>query len=242
MRIVHLSDIHVAESHFLPELAEKVIAKINELEPEIMVLTGDITDGGYSPEFEQAKHYIDRIECEVKVIVPGNHDARNVGYLCFEDVFGTRMAVKRYRGVTIVGVDSSQPDVDEGHVGRDKYEWIMKSFGNASVKIFALHHHLIPVPNTGRERNILVDAGDVLDLLLKSGVNIALCGHKHVPWVWNLNGMLIVNAGTACSNRVKWGIPPSFNLIELNEGDTGIQIYRIYSEGGQELVLNQPEI
>jgi Icc protein len=65
-----------------------------------------------------------------------------------------------------------------------------------------------------------------------------LCGHRHVPWVWNLNGMIIANAGTACSNRVKWKIPQSFNLIELDDPKKGtIKIFRMYSSGGQELVF-----
>lgn len=87
MRLVHLSDIHAAESHFLPELAESVIETINAIEPEIVVITGDLTENGYSFEFEQAQRYVERIACAQKVVIPGNHDARNVGYLGFEDSF-----------------------------------------------------------------------------------------------------------------------------------------------------------
>jgi hypothetical protein len=52
--------------------------------------------------------------------------------------------------------------------------------------------------------------------------------------------MIIANAGTACTNRVKWNIPQSFNLIEIDEEEKGtIKIYRMYSKGGQELVLEK---
>jgi len=243
MMIVHISDTHVSEPHpssFFSDLAEKVIEKINEIGPEIVVVTGDLTENGSSSEFMRAKSYTDRIKCRNKIVIPGNHDARNVGYLCFEEIFGPRSRVERYEGVTIVGVDSTEPDLDEGHIGRDKYGWIEQCLDTDDFKVFALHHHLIPVPLTGRERNILIDAGDVLKLLIQCGTDLVLCGHKHVPWIWNLNGTIITNTGTACANRVKWNIPQSFSLIEIDEDKKGtIKIHRMYSKGGQELILEE---
>ncbi|MBN1454662.1 MAG: metallophosphoesterase [Methanomicrobia archaeon] len=242
MKIAHISDIHAAEAYFLPELAENVIAKLNELEPEILVVTGDLTIGGYPHEFERARRFIDRIACEVSLVIPGNHDVRNLGYLGFETIFGPRSKVERYREVTLVGIDSAQPDLDEGHVGREKYEWLERCLTHHpdDLNVVALHHHVIPVPKTGRELNILTDAGDLLELLMRCHVDLVLCGHKHVPWVWNLDGMVIVNAGTVCSNRVKWQIPQSFNLIELDDRKRGaIDIFRISARGEQELVFSR---
>ena len=63
-----------------------------------------------------------RIECRNKVIVPGNHDSGNVGYLLFEVLFGTWSPCCSLDGVTVVGVDSSQPDIDDGHIGREMYK------------------------------------------------------------------------------------------------------------------------
>jgi 3',5'-cyclic AMP phosphodiesterase CpdA len=240
MKIVHISDIHTAEPHFRPDLMERVLEEINNMNIDILVVTGDLTEGGYYPEFDRAESYIDRIRCKKKIIVPGNHDSRNVGYLHFEEIFGSRSGVLKDEDVTIVGVDSTEPDIDEGHIGRSNYEWIEHTFAVNGFKIFALHHHILPVPKTGRERNVLVDAGDVLDLLIKCSVNLVLCGHKHVPWIWNLEGMIILNAGTACTDRVKWNTPQSYNLIELEEEE--IRIYRMYSKGGQELVFGKKQI
>src|SRR3712207_6897894 len=55
------------------------------------------------------------------------------------------------------------PDLNDGRVGREHYEFIRDSFARADewLKIFVIHHHLIPIPGTGRERNIIFDAGDV---------------------------------------------------------------------------------
>jgi len=241
MKIAHISDIHAAEAHFLPELAENVIAKLNALAPEILVVTGDLTDAGYPHEFERARRFIERIACDISLVIPGNHDVRNVGYLGFEASFGPRSKLERHRGVTLVGLDSTQPDLDEGHVGGDKYEWLEQCLTQHpdDLKVVALHHHVLPVPKTGRERNILTDAGDLLEILMRSHVDLVLCGHRHVPWVWNLNGMVIANAGTACSNRVKWQIPQSFNLIELDDRKKGVvEIFRISARGEQELVFS----
>ncbi|RLG30854.1 metallophosphoesterase [Methanosarcinales archaeon] len=240
MRIVHLSDIHVSDAHFLPDVAGRVVDSINEIAPDIVVVTGDLTQNGYYPEFAGAKELIDRIDCENKVIVPGNHDSRSVGYLLFEDLFGARSSCHASSGVTIVGVDSSQPDIDDGHVGREMYDWIAKSFETDDFKVFALHHHLIPVPMTGREEEILVDSGDVLELLDSCGVNLVLCGHRHVPWVWRLNDMFVVNAGTACSNKILARTTHCYNLIEIDDGD--LRIYHVRPSGDQELVVDTTRI
>ena len=37
--------------------------------------------------------------------------------------------------------------MNEGLVGRERYEWIRKQFAApAELKVFVLHHHLIPIP------------------------------------------------------------------------------------------------
>ena len=115
-------------------------------------------------------------------MIPGNHDSRNVGYVHFEELFGDRNSVLRRNGVTIVAVDSTEPDLDHGQIGRGRYPWIEEQFSDpADLRIFVLHHHLLPVPGTGRERNIVYDAGDAIECLQRSGVDLVLCGHKHVP-------------------------------------------------------------
>ena len=47
----------------------------------------------------------------------------------------------------------------------------------------------MPIPGTGRERNQVLDAGDVLSLLRHAQVDIVLGGHRHVPYVWPVAGM-----------------------------------------------------
>ncbi|MGB9132005.1 MAG: metallophosphoesterase, partial [Methanosarcina sp.] len=163
MQIVHLSDIHYSDAYFVPEIADSMLESINMLKPNIVVITGDLTENGFSVEYDGVKRFIDSIECENKVIVPGNHDSKNAGYLYFEDLFESRFSSKNFKDVTVVGADSSQPDLNEGHIGRENYGWIKDAFSGEDFKVFAVHHHLVPIPLAGRENTVLVDAGDVLE-------------------------------------------------------------------------------
>src|SRR5213594_1915986 len=105
-KIAHISDLHCGGPHFVPNLMERAISEINELAPDLIVCTGDLTTAGYKPEYVQAKGYLDRLECESLVVIPGNHDSRNVGYVHFEEMFGDRNSVLQVGRVTVVAVDS----------------------------------------------------------------------------------------------------------------------------------------
>ena len=235
-RIVHISDLHCGSPHFVPNLLTRAIIEINELEPQIVVCSGDLTAFGFRQEFAEAKEYLDQIECGRLVVVPGNHDSRNVGHMHFEEQFGDRSPVVHVDGVTVVAVDSSEPDLDHGQVGRSQYRWIEEQFARpADFRIFVLHHHLLPVPGTGRERNVVYDAGDVLEVLQRAGANLVLSGHKHVPYAWRLENLFIVNAGTVSTLRLRGKTRPCYNLIEI-EG-RHVDIWRKYPYHGQERII-----
>jgi Icc protein len=159
--------------------------------------TGDLTNEGFKQEYQVAKEYLDRIECRHVLVIPGNHDSRNVGYVHFEHLFGPRSVVLHTGDISIVGVDSTEPDLDYGTIGRSRYGWLEEQFAvPARFRIFMLHHHLLPIPGTGRERNMVYDAGDTLEVLQRCNVNLVLSGHKHVPHAWHFENMFVVNAGT----------------------------------------------
>ena len=161
--------------------------------------------------------------------MPGNHDARNVGYLHFEDTFGTRDSRLRLElgrlEIALVAVDSSKPDLDEGEIGREHYGWIEEGFaGSADLRVFVCHHHLVPVPGTGRERNQVLDAGDVLSLLRQCGVDLVLSGHRHVPYVWPIAGMLLVHSGTVSTLRTRGFPHPAYNLMRIEGGRIAVEL------------------
>lgn len=245
MRIVQLSDIHCGELTFDAKLMESTIDRINTLEPDLVVVVGDLTASGYEWEFAEAADWLDQIDAQ-RVVTPGNHDARNVGYMHFERYFGDRFS--RYRvefdadraqylnasGITVVAADSSEPDLNEGQIGRERYPWIREQYNDQSdIKMFVIHHHLVAIPGTGRERNTINDAGDVLAELIQLGVDIVLSGHKHVPYFWGLSGLLICNSGTATTKRLRGLTPSSWNEIVIDPN--AINVYLHYEDGRREL-------
>ena len=150
------------------------------------------------------------------IVIPGNHDSRNVGYVHFEELFGERRSELHHEGVSIVAVDSTEPDLDHGVIGRGRYDWIRERFAahEAFLRVFVLHHHLLPVPGTGRERNVVHDAGDTLETLQRADVHLVLSGHKHVPYAWRLEDLFVVNAGTVSTTRLRGKTKPCYNVIE----------------------------
>jgi 3',5'-cyclic AMP phosphodiesterase CpdA len=235
-RIAHISDLHCGSPYFVPSLMERAIVEINDLEPDVVVCSGDLTEFGFKQEYAQARTYLERLVSRALVVVPGNHDSRNVGYVHFEELFGDRDPVVHLNGVSLVGVDSSEPDLDHGHIGRSRYRWIAEQFAHpAEFRIFVLHHHLLPVPGTGRERNVVYDAGDAIEALQHAGVNLVLSGHKHVPYAWRLEDLFVVNAGTVSSLRLRGNTRPCYNVVEIDA--RRVDVWRKYPYHGQERII-----
>jgi 3',5'-cyclic AMP phosphodiesterase CpdA len=205
-----------------------VIDEVNALKPDVVVVTGDLTEMGFRAEFRLANRILGRLTCENRVVLIGNHDARNVGEVHFEEFFGSRRAELDLDGMRLMGLDSSEPDLDSGRIGRETYRLLAEHFAPMSddLKVVAMHHHLVPVPGTGRERNIVHDAGDLLRVLADCGVDLVLCGHKHVPNVWRLEDMLIVNAGTCCTHRLRGKVRPAYNVIEFYRDGSRVKVLR----------------
>jgi 3',5'-cyclic AMP phosphodiesterase CpdA len=220
--VAHISDLHVGALAFRPELLVKVINEVNEMNPDVTILTGDLTENGYYMEFEKVAEYIDTIDTPL-LAIPGNHDARHVGDQCFSDIIKRRCITLdlKDKGIKVIGLDSSEPDLDYGKVGRAQQEFMEKELKEAQdhdlYKIIALHHHIIPVPKTGRERNVLSDAGDILQSIIDGCANLVLSGHKHMPHVWMMGETTFATAGTASSLKLRGKTFPSYNTINIDE-------------------------
>jgi len=248
LRIAQISDIHFGGALSLPaETMEAVAEDVRSIDPDVVVVAGDLTYTGYEWEYEEAADWLRTLEFP-QIVIPGNHDGRNVGRVHFRRLFGEpysrfraafepdRAERLRATGFTVVALDSSEPDLDEGRVGEERYPWIRDGFEEQDdIKIVAVHHHLISVPGTGRERNIVHDAGDLLLTLTRMDVDLILSGHKHVPFFWGLNGILLCSSGTAGTRRLRGRTPPSWNEIHVDA--TTVKVFLHYLDGKRELAV-----
>ncbi len=237
-RIAHLSDLHCGGPYFEAALLERAISEINDLQPDMVVCSGDLTTFGFKHEYQVARQYLDRIDCDVVRRRP--REPRRAQ----RRLRPLRGALRRRAtpccskdGVTVVAVDSTEPDLDHGQIGRGRYPWIEEQFAAepAKLRIFVLHHHLLPVPGTGRERNVVYDAGDAIECLLRAGVHLVLSGHKHVPYAWRLEHLFVVTTGTVSSLRLRGNTRPCYNVVEVNGNH--VSISRRHPFHGEERII-----
>ena len=216
MIIVQLSDLHVG-SQFLQEKFETVVEEVNQLQPDVIVITGDLTNEGLMKEYENCKTLLNKFKTKKIISISGNHDYRNTGYLLFKKFFPFETVNELDEDVVLVTLGTSRPDRNVGEVGYRQNLWLertMKKYQN-KVKILAMHHHLVAIPDTGSDQLTVVDAGDVLRTILDTSVDLVLCGHKHRPWAWNFGKLMVVNAGTATSERVRGLFENTYNIITI---------------------------
>ena len=218
MLIVQLSDIHVG-SQFQDSVFETVIKEVNELNPDTILITGDLTNEGLIKEYEKCKKLVSKLNCKKIISISGNHDYRNSGYLAFKKFFPFETVNVLEKDIVLVTVGTARPDRNEGEVGYRQNLWLERTMQKYAdkVKILAMHHHLVGVPDTGSDRVTVIDAGDVLKTILDTKVDLVLCGHKHRPWIWNFKDLSIVNAGTASSDRARGLFENTFNIITIKD-------------------------
>ena len=236
MEIVHLSDIHVG-SQFREEVFDIVIDEVNSLKPSVVVVTGDLTNEGLIKEYERCKEKLAKFEADKIIAISGNHDYRNTGYLVFKKFFPFETINKLGENVVLITLGTARPDRDEGEVGYRQNLWLertMKKY-QRTIKILAMHHHLIGVPDTGSDRVTVIDAGDVLRTALSTNVDLVLCGHKHRPWIWNFKNFSVVNAGTASSERMRGHFENTYNIVKIEKNKVKVDLKIV---GGKRMPLD----
>ncbi|MGC8896406.1 MAG: metallophosphoesterase family protein [Candidatus Bathyarchaeia archaeon] len=215
MLIAQISDVHCGPM-LRRDTLRAGIKEINELSPDVVLVCGDLTENGLISEFETAVKELKKLKAEKIIYVSGNHDYRSTGYLLFKEFFPFTQVTEVNDAVILV-LSSARPDRDDGEVGHRQNLWLEKTLEKYKdkVKIVALHHHIIPVPDTGADQITIVDAGDVLRSLVKSKANLVLCGHRHRPWRWRIEDMLVVHAGSISCEKLRGFFCNSYNIIEI---------------------------
>jgi 3',5'-cyclic AMP phosphodiesterase CpdA len=245
VRLAHLSCLHCGGREFDPELMERTVSGVNRSEPDVALVAGNLTEHGYEWEYGEAGEYLDGIEAPV-IVVPGSDDSRNVGYVHYQRMFGERHTTHRLElegaraealetdGITVVALDSSEPDLSMGRIGREWYPWLRERLDvPGDLTVVLLHHHVVAIPGAGRETTVVEDAGDLLAILSDLAVDVILTGSRHVPFFWGLNGMLVCNSGTAGSRRLRGSVPPSWNELEIDAERIRIHVH--YEDGTRQL-------
>lgn len=218
MLLIQISDVHCGPM-FCEESLRTAIKEINEMSPDVVLVTGDLTENGLMAEFETASKELAAIEAGKVIYLSGNHDFRSTGYLLFREFFPFHQETQ-IGGASITVLSSARPDRDDGEVGYRQNIWLEKTLKGheGKTKIVAIHHHVVPVPDTGADQITVIDAGDVLRSLVKSKVDLVLCGHRHRPWMWKIEDMLVVHAGSVSCQKLRGFFCNSYNVIMVERG------------------------
>ena len=232
-RIVHLSDVHFGTAD--PNVVELVVANVNQISPDVVVVSGDLTQRAKSVEFKQARVFLDRLP-KPQIIVPGNHDVPLYNVL---DRF--LRALEKYEKyitkdltptfiddeMAIVGVNTARSlTIKGGRISNEQIAFIQEQFCGLREDMLKIvvTHHPFDLPHGHDEDDVVGHAEKAMPMIADCGGDVFLAGHLHVSNIetsanrYELdNGRvaLIIQAGTATSARVR-GEPHSFNVIEFD--------------------------
>jgi len=221
--IFHISDVHFGPPH-LPRVARGVLEFIDLHRPDMVVLSGDLTQRAKPEQFRQAREFVDNIPVPT-LVVPGNHDVPmyRVWQRVF-DPFGTYRRhfseelepVYRDDEMLVVGINTAfNWTIKDGRIKLKRLLEVgelMASVPETVFKVVVAHHHLIPPPNFGTQR-VLANAYDAIDLFSSAGVDLILSGHLHQAYIGNSEEfypkgrppVVILHSGTTTSNRGRAG-------------------------------------
>lgn len=213
MRIVHLSDLHYGRVDYSIELA--LLDKVCSLEPDVVVVSGDLTQRARRSQFEDARRFLDSLPCPY-LVVPGNHDIP-------AEKFWRRWLTPFHMYKQVV-TDNLEPDFVSDTVAIkglntvNRFSWqqgklslksavkagLWASGQQANTKILTIHHPLEKIQNSNK--NAMRGSRAVLKALEKEGFDIVLSGHVHKgvikPFAQNPK-LLMVQVGTSLSNRLR---------------------------------------
>jgi 3',5'-cyclic AMP phosphodiesterase CpdA len=225
--IAHLSDLHFGRDR--PELLRPLIAAVNALRPDLVVVSGDFTQRARASQFRAARAFLDRLTAPW-LAVPGNHDVpldRPVTRLLrpygrYRRWIDADLAPS-WRGgdVAVIGLNTVNPlDWQRGRLSRSRIARMADGLREpASLRIVVAHH---PVVHLGAERKALMRGADAaLGALAEGAADVVLSGHLH-SWkaeAFTTGGRAIVmaQAGTGLSSRLR-GEENDFNLLRC-DGD-----------------------
>jgi len=237
--VLHLSDLHFGPP-YLPDRAEAVVRLAESYPPDVVVVSGDLTQRAKQRQFRAAAEFLERFDVPV-VVTPGNHDVPLYRvwerfldpYRHFRAELDRPLdSVTRIDGMTIVALNSSRSfTITNGRLEQQQLEFAGRAFEESpadDVRVVVTHHHLAPPPDFANDR-VMPGAERALRAFGEQGVDLVLAGHMHRAYIGDSldffpgaerdQGIVIVQCGTTTSARGRGRERFNNSLNYLRTGD-----------------------
>lgn len=237
--VVHLSDLHFGRAD--SAVAEVLAAEIKLRSPDMIAVSGDLTQRARTREFELARDFLKLLPFS-KVVVPGNHDVP------LDDVISRfRSPLEKYRRyitddlapfyaddeVAVVGINTARSLTwKNGRINRQQIEASCGRLGQygAEVTRIIVTHHPFDLPANARPHHLVGRARMAMIAFAECKVDMFLSGHLHVSSITRTLGRyqmpghsaLVIQAGTAISSRRR-GEVNSWNLLRIERRHVSIE-------------------
>lgn len=228
--LLHISDTHFGTEE--PPVVEALRALAREQQPDVLVLSGDITQRARSAQFAAARAFCDSLGIAHVITLPGNHDIPlyNVLARAFDPYGGYRAAFGQelepeldLPDLLVVCVNTTRPvRHKDGEVSRRQIERVNRRVATArreQLRVVVTHQPAC-VMREEDEPNRLHGGEAAVRAWAQAGADLVLGGHIHLPYVSDVcsqvqaeRSLYCIQAGTAVSHRVRHGTPNSVNMI-----------------------------
>ncbi|HEU0201831.1 MAG TPA: metallophosphoesterase [Burkholderiaceae bacterium] len=228
IKLLHVSDPHFGTER--PVVVEALVHLARREAPELLILSGDITQRARAHQFAAARRFVERLGVAHVLAVPGNHDiplfnifARLFApYRGYQRCFGPDLEPE-YESpeVLVLGVNTTRWwRHKHGEVSRQQIERVAQRLHAAAPSQLrvVVTHQPVHVIRDRDVKNLLRGHARALSTWSKAGAQLVLGGHIHLAHVRPVEGLWSVLAGTAVSRRVRHGRANSVNLIRYADG------------------------
>jgi 3',5'-cyclic AMP phosphodiesterase CpdA len=223
--------LQVSDPHFgteRPAVVEALVALAQTAKPQVLLLSGDITQRATRAQFAAARAFVERLHVPHCVAVPGNHDIplwhlplRLLRpYARYEAAFGADLEpTLDLDDVLVLAVNTTRWwRHEDGQLAPAQIELVARRLAQArpGQRRLVMVHQPLAVTRPEDAKNVLHGHAAALAAWGAAGVDLIVGGHIHLPFVLPLNGGgWAVQAGTAVSHRVRGETPNSVNLIHV---------------------------
>ncbi len=248
-RLAHLSDPHWGR-RWLPGAADALRAFLLDRRPDLVAVSGDLTQRAKVREFAAARRYFDALGLPC-LAVPGNHDVPL--YRLHERLLAPHANWRRHFGtdlepayadpeLAVFGLCTAHPfTLTEGRVTAEqvaRLEHAILRTSPSQFTVLVLHHPLLQADPTDRDRT-LRGAERLVRMFGRVKVDLVLSGHFHHRMMVNLQEawprlprpVHQVFAPTACTERGRKKDRGRTGVVMVEMEPTGFTVEFHYLEG-----------